>query len=162
MQRRHFSALAIVCPAILTSFALSASAESNASTDVTAFGAQLEGFEYPFKTERFKVENQRQSLEMSFMDIAPEKSNGRTVVLLHGKNFCGATREGTINALSEAGYRVIAPDQIGFCKSSKPQSYQFSFHQLAENTKALLDQRGVEKATVVGHSMGACWPLVLL
>jgi pimeloyl-ACP methyl ester carboxylesterase len=76
------------------------------------------------------------------------------VVLLHGKNFCGATWEGTIKALSEAGYRVVTPDQIGFCKSSKPSQYQFSFHQLAVNTRALLESLEIGKITVMGHSMG--------
>jgi pimeloyl-ACP methyl ester carboxylesterase len=118
------------------------------------YGPRLEGFEYPFKTETFTFTGQGQALEMAFMDIAPEDLNGRTVVLLHGKNFCGATWEGTIGQLTGAGYRVIAPDQVGFCKSTKPEGYQFSFHQLAENTKALLDQRGIEKATIAGHSMG--------
>ena len=50
----------------------------------------------------------------------PAQPNGHTVVLLHGKNFCSATWEGSIQALSGAGYRVIAPDQIGWCKSTKP------------------------------------------
>jgi pimeloyl-ACP methyl ester carboxylesterase len=122
--------------------------------DHPAYGPRLEGFKYPFKTEMFSVSSQGQSLEMAFMDIAADNPHGRTVLLLHGKNFCGATWEGTIKTLTGAGYRVIAPDQIGFCRSSKPQDYQFSFHQLAENTKALLDSRGIEKATVLGHSMG--------
>ncbi|MHC1551282.1 alpha/beta fold hydrolase [Phyllobacterium sp. K27] len=118
------------------------------------YGPRLEGFEYPFKTDAFRFTGQGQQLEMVFMDIAAKKPNGETVVLLHGKNFCGATWETTIGKLNSAGYRVIVPDQIGFCKSSKPKSYQFSFQQLAENTKALLDQRGIAKATVIGHSMG--------
>jgi pimeloyl-ACP methyl ester carboxylesterase len=75
-------------------------------------------------------------------------------VFLHGKNFCGATWEGVIPALRDAGYRVIVPDQIGFCKSSKPEGYQFSLHQLAANTHALLRQLKVEKPIVLGHSMG--------
>lgn len=122
--------------------------------DRPTYGPRLEGFDYPFKTEIFSLTSQGQALEMAFMDIAPESPNGRTAILMHGKNFCAATWEGTINTLTGAGYRVIAPDQVGFCKSSKPQSYQFSFHQLAANTKALLDARDIERATVIGHSMG--------
>ncbi|WP_430243305.1 alpha/beta fold hydrolase [Neorhizobium sp. DAR64861/K0K2] len=138
-------------------------AAQGVSSEHPTYGPRLEGFEYPFKTEVFSVAGQRpdaaaagdsQPLEMVFMDIAPETPNGRTVVLLHGKNFCAATWEATIGRLTGAGYRVIAPDQIGFCKSSKPAAYQFSFQQLAQNTKVLLDARGIDKATVVGHSMG--------
>ena len=84
----------------------------------------------------------------------PSSQNGRTAVLLHGKNFCAATWQATIHVLSDAGYRVIAPDQIGFCKSSKPAYYQFTFQQLAGNTHALLASLGVTQATIIGHSTG--------
>jgi len=121
----------------------------------TAYGPELEGFEYPYPVERFELTSQQQDLSMAYMDVLPTaEANGRTAVLLHGKNFCGATWQQTIKVLSEAGYRVIAPDQIGFCRSSKPRGYQFSFAQLADNTHALLDDLGIEKATIIGHSMG--------
>ena len=91
------------------------------AAELPAYGPQLEGFEYPHEVRRFEFESQRQALSMAFMDVAPARPNGRIVVLLHGKNFCAATWESAISALAGAGYRVIAPDQIGFCKSSKPQ-----------------------------------------
>ncbi|RUP15251.1 MAG: alpha/beta hydrolase, partial [Methylobacterium sp.] len=97
------------------------------------YGPELEGFAYPFPVERFLFTSQRQPLQMAYLDVRPATPNGRTAVLLHGKNFCAATWESQIRALSAAGYRVIAPDQIGFCKSSKPAAYQFTFRQLAEN-----------------------------
>ncbi len=140
---RHFLAAALL-----------ALAPFLAHAEQKAYGAQLEGFEYPHEVKRFDFDSQRQPISMAYLDVAPAKANGRTVVLLHGKNFCAATWESAITALSNAGYRVIAPDQIGFCKSSKPRAYQFSFGQLAFNTHALLEKLGVEKATIVGHSMG--------
>jgi pimeloyl-ACP methyl ester carboxylesterase len=88
------------------------------------------------------------------MDVKPAQPNGRTVVLLHGKNFCAATWKTSIDALAKAGYRVVAPDQVGFCKSSKPAHYQYSFQQLAANTRGLLDSLGIRRATVMGHSTG--------
>jgi pimeloyl-ACP methyl ester carboxylesterase len=115
---------------------------------------QLADFEYPYAVHHYDFRSQEQSLEMAFMDVEPRLPNGRTIVLLHGKNFCAATWEASILPLSEAGYRVVVPDQIGFCKSSKPQAYQFSLHQLAANTHALLASLGVERPVVVGHSMG--------
>jgi pimeloyl-ACP methyl ester carboxylesterase len=88
------------------------------------------------------------------MDVHPPHPNGRTAVLLHGKNFCSATWKQTIDVLTEAGYRVIAPDQVGFCKSTKPARYQYSFQQLASNTHALLTALGVSHATLIAHSTG--------
>lgn len=119
------------------------------------YGGRLEGFDYPHPVRTFAFESQRQRLEMAYMDVAPAGApNGQAVVLLHGKNFCAATWESTIRALTGAGYRVVAPDQVGFCKSSKPAHYQFSFAQLAGNTQALLASLGIERAAIVGHSMG--------
>ncbi|WP_207459973.1 alpha/beta hydrolase [Azospirillum sp. SYSU D00513] len=119
-----------------------------------AYGPNLEQFPYPFPVERFEFDSQGQRLSMAYMDVKPERPNGRTVLLLHGKNFCGATWEGTIRPLAAAGYRVVVPDQVGFCKSTKPAHYQYSFHQLAANTRALADRLGIGRVTVMGHSMG--------
>ncbi len=118
------------------------------------FGIRLEQVRYPFPVNTLRLESQRESLEMAYMDIAPESPNGRSVLLLHGKNFNGYYWESTARALLTAGYRVVIPDQIGFGKSSKPRRYQFSFQQLALNTRALLDHLGIRTASVVGHSMG--------
>jgi pimeloyl-ACP methyl ester carboxylesterase len=73
---------------------------------------------------------------------------------VHGKNYCAATWNKTIVALVAAGYRVIAPDQIGFCKSTKPERYQYTFQQLARNTHTLLAFLGVTNATLIAHSTG--------
>jgi pimeloyl-ACP methyl ester carboxylesterase len=126
-----------------------------AQAQAPTYGQQLEGFTYPHALHKFAFESQGQSLEMGYMDVAPTgKANGRTAVLLHGKNFCAATWEDTIKGLAAAGYRVVVPDQIGFCTSTKPEHYQYSFHQLASNTRALLQKLGVDKVSVVGHSTG--------
>lgn len=137
------------CAALLLSLALPALA-----TEPPVYGPELEGFDYPHPVKRFAFDSQGEKLQMAYMDIQPSTPNGHTLVLLHGKNFCGATWEGSIQALTQAGYRVVVPDQVGFCKSSKPQRYQFSFQQLAANTHALLASLKLEKVTLMGHSMG--------
>ncbi len=119
------------------------------------YGPQLHGFAYPYPLHYYSFTSQGIPLAMGYMDIPPRGSaNGKTAVLLHGKNFCAATWEGTIRALSQQGYRVITPDQIGFCTSTKPEHYQYSFQQLATNTHALLLSLGIDKAMVIGHSTG--------
>jgi pimeloyl-ACP methyl ester carboxylesterase len=115
---------------------------------------ELTSYEYPFPVRYFEASTQDRKLRMAYMDVAAEKPNGRTVVLLHGKNFSGAYWAPTVKVLTEAGYRVVVPDQIGFGKSAKPAVYQFSFHALAANTQSLLSSLGVEKFALIGHSMG--------
>jgi pimeloyl-ACP methyl ester carboxylesterase len=130
------------------------SAAAHAQEEGPAYGPELQGFDYPFPVEMFGFTSQRKPLTMAYIDVKPDRPNGRTAVLLHGKNFCAATWEGTIRVLAAQGFRVIAPDQIGFCKSSKPQAFQFTFRELAADTHALLVSLGIPKAVVVGHSTG--------
>ncbi|MFH6782882.1 MULTISPECIES: alpha/beta fold hydrolase [Methylobacterium] len=133
---------------------VSASLASSAAIAAPSYGSELEGFDYPYPVRRHAFASQGQEVSMAFMDVAPERPNGRTVVLLHGKNFCAATWGDSVGVLARAGYRVLALDQVGFCKSTKPAGYQFSFQQLAANTNGLLAALGIGKATIVGHSMG--------
>jgi pimeloyl-ACP methyl ester carboxylesterase len=119
------------------------------------YGPELEGFAYPYPVEHYAFTSQQAPMQMAYMNVAPAGiANGRTIVLMHGKNFCSATWEKTIGALSRAGYRVIAPDQIGFCASSKPAHYQYTFQQLTANTRSLLTHLGISRVTIVGHSTG--------
>lgn len=144
-MRKSLSAL---LPAL---FALSAHAANPAPA---TYGPELEGFDYPYPVQHYAFQSQGEKVRMAYLDVRPAKANGRAVVLLHGKNFCAATWETSIAALAQAGYRVIAPDQIGFCKSSKPAHHQYSLHELAANTHALLESIGIDRAAIVGHSMG--------
>lgn len=117
-------------------------------------GTNLENVSYPFPVNYIQLTIQGEPLKMAYMDVLPAKSNGKTVMLLHGKNFCGAYWEQTAKDLQKNGYRVIIPDQIGFGKSSKPQRIQYTFQLLAQNTKSILDTLGIQKVNFLGHSMG--------
>ncbi len=119
------------------------------------YGPELEGFAYPHPVRHYSFSSQGLNVQMAYMDVAPTgAANGKTAVLLHGKNFCGATWEQSITALSAAGYRVVAPDQIGFCASTKPEHYQYTFQQLAANTDGLLKHLGIKQAALIAHSTG--------
>jgi pimeloyl-ACP methyl ester carboxylesterase len=113
----------------------------------------LENVPYAYPVNFFNVEIGCQDLRMAFMDVKPERPNGNTIMLFHGKNFASYYWTNVIESLKEKGYRVIVPDQIGFGKSSKPL-IQYSFHLLATKNKKLIDSLGIEKVTVLGHSMG--------
>jgi pimeloyl-ACP methyl ester carboxylesterase len=139
------AALAVIASACLACPAIAAD----------TYGAELQGFDYPYPLHHYAFASQGEQLQMAYMDVAPTAAaNGRTVVLMHGKNFCGATWEHQIATLAQAGYRVVVPDQIGFCASTKPAHYQYSFQQLVRNTDALLKSLGVARATLVAHSTG--------
>ena len=108
----------------------------------------LTNYHYPYDVSYYNFKSQHQDIMMAYMDIRPQKANGKVIVLMHGKNFNGAYWKTTIDALTDVGYRVVVPDQIGFGKSSKPLGYQFSFQQLAQNTKELLDKLKIDIAFI--------------
>jgi len=152
----HASAFVLaLCLGLGLAGAITGASPAQAADEQPAYGPELEGFEYPWPVSYYSLTSQGEKLRMAFMDVKPAGTpNGKTVVLFHGKNFCAATWQGTVAALTAAGYRVIAVDQIGFCKSSKPAHYQFSFQQLAGNTHALLASLGISRVIIIGHSMG--------
>ena len=116
--------------------------------------ARLSSYQYPFPVSFFEVPVKDKSYEMAYMDVKPEGKVKGTVVLLHGKNFSGHYWERTAKDFSKKGYRVIIPDQIGFGKSSKPESFPYSFHLLGKFTQDLLKQLKVKNYYLIGHSMG--------
>lgn len=146
---RHILLAATVLGAALTPLA-AAGAED---VPREPYGIALEGFPYPYPVNLLPLVNDGEKLRMAYMDVPPAQPNGRTVVLLHGRNFPASYWAPVISMLSEAGYRVLVPDQIGFGKSSKPQG-DLHFDTLARNTITLLDHLKIDKADFVAHSMG--------
>ena len=97
-------------------FGLLSAGMANAHSDENCLNGS--NFTYPYPVHVHHFQSQNQELEMAYMDVQPSSPNGDVIMLLHGKNFCGATWNETAHVLSVAGYRVIIPDQIGFCKST--------------------------------------------
>jgi pimeloyl-ACP methyl ester carboxylesterase len=119
------------------------------TNETPALGICLEEYEYPYPGQFLPLSNDLQPLKMAYMDIPPTtEPNGKTVVLIHGKAFGCYYFRNVIEALTGSGYRVVAPDQIGWGRSPKPDIH-YSFQLLAANTAALLDHLGV------GTSL--CW-----
>ena len=108
---------------------------------------------YPYPVKMLPLNIEQQEVKMAYMDVSVGRPNGKSVLLLHGKNFNGYYWKDVIAFLTEEGYRVIVPDQVGWGQSDKPNIH-YSFHQLAANTKKLLDTLGINKVMVIGHSMG--------
>ena len=145
-----------VCLVLLMS--AGASAQQNTPV-VTPAGVKpgsitCEDVDYPFPTSYLPLTLYGQDVRIAYMDVAPlGQPNGHTVVLLHGNNFAGFYFGGPIEALRKEGFRVIAPDQIGYGRSSKP-IIPYNFHDMARNTRLILQHLKIGRVMVVGHSMG--------
>jgi len=122
--------------------------------DVKPGSINCEECPYPYPSSYLPLTLYGQDVRIAYMDVAPSGTpNGHTVVLLHGNNFAGFYFGGPIDALRKEGFRVVVPDQIGYGRSSKP-IIPYNFHDMARNTRAILQHLNISKAMVVGHSMG--------
>ena len=83
-------------------------------------------------------------------------ADGRPVILLHGFPDSWHLWRHQIAALATAGYRVLAPDLRGFGRSDKPPAVEdYSLRATVGDVAGILDDAGIERATVVGHDWGA-------
>lgn len=109
---------------------------------------------YPYPIHTISLHMEDSTVQMAYMDASPlDHPNGKTVVLLHGKNFNGYYWKDVIARLAKDGYRVVVPDQVGWGRSDKPVLH-YSFHALAKNTAILLDSLHIQNIILIGHSMG--------
>jgi pimeloyl-ACP methyl ester carboxylesterase len=108
---------------------------------------------YPADVKSLSIVMENKNVKIAYMDVAAPKPNGKSILLLHGKNFNGSYWKDLLPFLTGLGYRVIMPDQPGWGLSDKPDLH-YSFHALATATAELLDSLKVEKTILLGHSMG--------
>lgn len=139
---------------LLTASFTQAQDRRQAPASLQATSINLEDVPYPYPVAHIDFDLYENPVRMVYMDVAPTgRANGETVLLLHGMNWYSEYWGETIELLTAEGYRVVAPDQIGFGRSSKP-IIPYSLHDHVTNTKSVLDTLGIEKAIVLGHSMG--------
>jgi pimeloyl-ACP methyl ester carboxylesterase len=98
-------------------------------------------------------------VSIAYIDAPPHEGQGDPILLIHG--FASSHAVNWVNTLwvktlTRAGYRVIAFDNRGHGESEKlydPAAYHSSI--MAEDARRLLDHLGIERADVMGYSMGA-------
>ncbi|WXB20328.1 alpha/beta hydrolase [Pendulispora albinea] len=98
------------------------------------------------------------------MHIA-EQGEGPLVLLLHGWPETWYSWRHQFQALADAGYHVVAPDQRGYGGTDRPEAVdQYSILHLVGDAVALIDALGEQTAVVVGHDWGApvAWHTALL
>lgn len=81
-----------------------------------------------------------------------EAGSGPTVILLHGLGGNGQSWAFTVGPLA-AKYHVVVPDQIGFGNSDKPV-INYRVRTYVDFLDEFCKQLKIERATLVGHSMG--------
>ena len=92
--------------------------------------------DYSFKPNYVEVQGYR----IHYVDEGPK--DGEVVLLMHGQPSWSYLYRHMIPLLADLGYRVIAPDNVGFGKSDKPvewssHSYQMHVDVMSEFTDAI-------------------------
>jgi pimeloyl-ACP methyl ester carboxylesterase len=153
--RHHLLLPALVVAAVTTGAAQSEPPRAAAPPpDVKPGSINCEDVAYPYPVSYLPFTLYGQDVRMAYMDVAPSGTpNGHTVVLFHGNNFAAFYFGGLIDALRKEGFRVIAPDQIGYGRSTKA-IIPYNFYDWARNSRQLLQHLNIDKAMIVGHSMG--------
>jgi haloalkane dehalogenase len=94
------------------------------------------------------------NLRIHYVDAGPR--NADVIVLLHGEPSWSYLYRDVISALAEAGYRVIAPDLIGFGRSDKPR--ERSAHTYARHvewmSELLFAHLGLNQITLFAQDWG--------
>lgn len=96
--------------------------------------------------------------------VYDEGDSDQVVVLLHGQPDTSGMWEHQANALVNAGFRVIAPDMLGYGETDKPQATErYAADHLLVDILALFEHLQLTKMDIVGHDWGAfvSWELVL-
>ncbi|MFE3632826.1 alpha/beta fold hydrolase [Streptomyces sp. NPDC059168] len=94
-----------------------------------------------------------------------EEGDGPLVVLLHGFPESWHSWHRQFGPLSDAGFRVVAPDQRGYGRSDRPDAVDaYTILHLVGDVVGLVQALGEKKAYVVGHDWGApvAWHTALL
>lgn len=108
----------------------------------------LEG--YPFTPNYVEVEG----LRYHYVDEGP--GDGEVILMLHGQPTWSYLYRKMIPVLTEAGYRVIAPDHIGMGRSDKPVDPRVhQYDQQVQWNKAFIDALGLANITLFVQDWGS-------
>lgn len=106
--------------------------------------------DYPFSPNYVSVGD---SLRLHYIDEGPK--NGQPILLLHGEPSWSFLYRKMIPVLTAAGFRAIAPDLIGFGKSSKPaKTADYTYAQFIDWTLSFFHQLELENVVLFGQDWG--------
>ena len=81
-------------------------------------------------------------------------SSAPPLVLIHGFASSNLVWSKVLLPLAEAGFRVIAPDLLGYGYSGKPRDLEYTIASQAKMVIGLLKQLGIARVVLIGSSYG--------
>jgi len=115
--------------------------------------------DYPFNPHYVELKN---GMQVHYVDEGPRDAK-HTILLMHGEPSWSFLYRHMIPPLVGAGYRCIAPDLIGFGKSSKPiEQSDYTYASHLEWMQEWLDHTGIKDITLFCQDWGGLIGLRLL
>jgi pimeloyl-ACP methyl ester carboxylesterase len=108
---------------------------------------------------------QTNGLDMHIAEAGEPDPDKTPVILCHGFPELWYSWRHQLPALAEAGYHVVAPDQRGYGRTTRPDAIDdYDIVHLTDDLVGLLDDLGHEQAIFVGHDWGSMvvWHMALL
>jgi haloalkane dehalogenase len=107
------------------------------------------------------ADNEGGSLELHYVDEGPKDAN--VVLMLHGEPSWAYLYRKMIDPVVAAGYRVIAPDLIGFGKSDKPtERSDYTYQRHLDWIRQVIIQLNLKDITLVCQDWGGLLGLRLV
>lgn len=156
LNRRNFLTAAASVAAVPTA-AASASTPSQSAVKLPAGGRKASQATGSIPGKNMEINGVR-------YHVGEQGSGDKVVLLLHGMPDSSGVWRDQVPALAAAGYRVIAPDMLGYGETDKPaDSARYAGDKIIADLLVLIETLGVSKLDVVGHDWGAfaSWELVL-
>lgn len=109
---------------------------------------------YPFTPHYLEVpDGNGGGLRIHYLDEGPRESN--PVLLMHGEPTWSYLYRKMIPIITSAGYRIIAPDLVGFGRSDKPSDRNdFTYERHVDWMQAVIDHLALDAITLVCHDWG--------
>lgn len=142
----------------LTMTALTGCSSKSSTTENTSTEAKSQTAELPQSISQDNWADSKKYVELStgikMAYVEMGDPNGEVVILQHGMTDNSRSWSLAAPYFTAAGYHVYLPDLRGMGKSDAPDGY-YTTVTYATDMKAFFDAMGIEKATVIGHSLGS-------
>lgn len=105
--------------------------------------------DFPFEPHYAEIDG----LRVHYVEEGP--SSGEPVLMLHGEPTWSFLYRKVIPVVAEVGYRVIAPDFVGFGRSDKPaRREEYTYGRYIDWLRAFVEKLELERITLVCHDWG--------
>lgn len=150
LKKLVFVILFVLIVAVVTVISLQSSPHWETAKTVRTSESRFDNLpDYPFQPNYVEVEGYR----IHYVDEGPK--SGQTVLLMHGQPSWSYLYRHMIPLLTEAGFRVIAPDNVGFGKSDKPIDHSAHSYQMHVDVMAqFVDAIDLKQATLFAQDWG--------